>query len=275
MSATAVAKFVASEMIIATISHQMFGAGDRVPQLLRAPDLAQQREDRDERADRHHQVGAAHPVELLERRLARCRSGRGGGLAELADLLATRSLRSRRPGRISLLSAAGCRSGSASTSGRCPRPASAAATARSSPTISRRAHQQLGDVGGAPSGRRRCRSRSRSRLIADAVRAVDEHVAGVEPTVRDARRVQSRAPGARGRRGRASVTLVGIDVDGRRAGRRGGSRAARRPGPAVPATTTLGTRTRPARRAASRRPGPRRPRAGSGARVGPPSLYAR
>ena len=82
MSATAVAKLVSSETIMAMISQTEVGAGDGVPQLLRAPDLAQEGEDGDERADRHHQVGAADPVELLQRRLVGAgRGGRGGAHA--------------------------------------------------------------------------------------------------------------------------------------------------------------------------------------------------
>ena len=42
----------------ATASHPQSALVDRVPELLGIADLAQQREDRDQRADRHEQVRA-------------------------------------------------------------------------------------------------------------------------------------------------------------------------------------------------------------------------
>ena len=74
MSAIAVAKLVSSEMIIATISHQKLALVIVSQSSCGLADLAQQREDRDQRADRHHQVGAADAVELLERREVASRS---------------------------------------------------------------------------------------------------------------------------------------------------------------------------------------------------------
>ena len=98
ISATAVAKFVSSEMIDREDQPDEVGAGDRVPQLLRAPDLAEQGEDRDQRADRHHQVRAAHPVELLERWLLGAGGGCGSGAHRrhlLRPLLAVPPVRSQ------------------------------------------------------------------------------------------------------------------------------------------------------------------------------------
>ena len=81
------AKFVSSEMNIATASQPEFGVLDRVVERLRVADLGQQGEDGDERADRHQQVRATHAVELLERR--RLRTGRlRRRLPELAQVLA-------------------------------------------------------------------------------------------------------------------------------------------------------------------------------------------
>ena len=183
-----------------------------------------------------------------------------------------RSLRCLRSGRSSRLSAAGCRYGSASTMASSPRPVRAAATARSSPTIS----AVLTSSSATSAARRPVAAAPVARL-----EAVDRHaVAGqhdvvrVEATVGDPGRVQrTDLPPQVGET--ASVIRAGsaspsrVPVTGRYA-------ISAAPGPAVPATTTGGPHARRrARRAAARRPAPRRLRGGSGARSGPPSLYAR
>ena len=78
-----------------------------------------------------------------------------------------------------------------------PMPARAAATARSSPTIKRGAHEQLGDVGGAPAGGGGTGGGFEA-VDADR-RAVEHDVVGVEAAVGDPRRVQRTRPAARGR----------------------------------------------------------------------------
>ena len=248
MSAIAVAQLVANEISIAAVSHQRFGARDRVPERLRVADLGEQHADREQRADRHHEVRAAHPVQLLEgRRLGAVAAARGG--AEVADALVERLalagvVRPQSP--CSARPAAG--PGARRRPRRRPRPRSAAATARSSPTIVRGAEQQLGDIS-------RARSSAEARPVADSkpVTATPSAVSTirlrVQRTVGDVRGVQGADPlpelvehGV--------GDLGGVDVAERAPVERPGSRAVPRPGPAVPATTTAGTGT-PARCARS------------------------
>ena len=135
MSETAVAKLVRNETVSAIASHHQFGARDRVPELLGIADLAQQREDRDQRAHRHEQVRGVDAVELLERRFlgaGRGDHGRAQRVEPLLELLAGTASPSR-AGRGSArpVGSRGARRRARPTRS----PACAAAIARSSPTM--------------------------------------------------------------------------------------------------------------------------------------------
>ncbi len=86
ISDTAVATLVPNEMISASGQPPPVGARDRVPELGGITDLAQQREDRDQRADGHEQARGVDARQLLQRRrLDVCR--RAHGVADLAEQL--------------------------------------------------------------------------------------------------------------------------------------------------------------------------------------------
>ena len=238
MSAIAVAKLVRSEMTIATTSQNRSALVIVSQSSCGLADLAQQGEDGDERADRHHEVGAADPVELLERWFVGARGRRGGG-AHRRDLL--------RP----LLAVAPVDAHLAAQRGRLEvgerlderRVTETLASCGHGAVVAheeRGAHEQLGDVGGASSRSRRAR---RDLEAADADHgAVDDDVPGVEATVGDARLVQRRHLPPQvveqlvGDGAPASSSSSGTPPSGRTA-------MSAAPGPAAPATTTGGTRT--------------------------------
>ena len=78
ISAMAVAKLVRSEMTIATISQPRSALVTVSHSSCGLPTWLSRAKIGDERADRHHEVGAADPVELLERWLVGAGRRRGG-----------------------------------------------------------------------------------------------------------------------------------------------------------------------------------------------------
>ena len=246
-------------MTIATANHAPVGVLDRLVELLGIADLAEQREDGDERADRHEQARGVDPVELLERRrlgpdrgrrrvpqrrraapcapFVRARVGpqlvaeRGGlqegerGRQRVASR--RRAARRRRPGR--------CR--------RC-RPCSRGARRRR-----RRGARRM---------RRRSRARSPRRRRRRASRRGD-----ARSTAR-ARRAPlwMRATCRHTSSSTASVTVLRRHPRSAVGRRRVARRAARRSAPRFPRRSPLGPARRHARRAAACTPGARRPGAG-------------
>ena len=147
ISDTAVATLVPNEMISATRQPPPVGARDRVPELGGITDLTQQREDRDQRADRHEQARGVDARELLQRR--RLHAGRRArGVAHLAEQLLEVGSRAT---PVAAACRGSARAGLEERERLGDRVRSRAPRARPDralgPDELREAHEQLGDVG--------------------------------------------------------------------------------------------------------------------------------
>ena len=238
----------------------------RVPEHLRVADPAEEHADRHQRADRHQQAAGLDPVEPAELRRFGAR-GRGADVrgARRGGRRAGRARRARRGSspRARRAGAPGARRPTVSLPMTAHRGGDRCVAA---PTIAVVAARSCAT---SPAVWRKPRAARREVEPDDAHRpgrvgAVDEHVAGVELAVRDARRVE------RAQLGPHVVEQLG------RSPRRRRARTARCPRPprpraaravrSSPATTTRGAST-PASRAEQHRGTPRTPpaRAGWGA----------
>ncbi len=189
ISATAVAKFVSSETIMARTSHQMSALLTVSHSSCGLPTWLEQGEDGDERADRHHEVGAADPVELLERGSSVPVAAAAAARTPATSL--DRSLRCLRVGAHLAAERGRLQVGERVDTAGVAEALRAAATARSLPTMS----AVLTSSSATSAARRPVaaaaggRSRSRRAHRPSAVGGQHDMV-GVEAPVRDPGRVQ-------------------------------------------------------------------------------------